>query len=122
MTSAATDADGLIRGDLDDAAGIGRSHSRVEHRHPVQDIFNTDRIYPLVADTAGEFDQLGLEHVEAAVLDDLVGRCDYRAIRRLLRYWHEANALQRCATNLRHAHRAISTEAEIRGGGDRAED
>jgi tripartite-type tricarboxylate transporter receptor subunit TctC len=119
---ACLEAGGLALRYSDDAAGLGRLHSGVEHRHAVQNVIDADRVGALITDAAGKFDQLGVEHVESAVVDDLVRRRKHRAGRRLLRNRHEAKMLQGGAVNFRQAHRAVGTEAEIRGGRDRAED
>src|SRR5262249_40371420 len=77
-----------------DLPRLARAHDRVEHRHAVQHVLDRHRIGRLVADRARERGKLGVEHVEALVLTELVGRRSDRAGRRLRRGRYEAEALQ----------------------------
>src|SRR5262245_15302273 len=51
-----------------------RADDGVEHRHAVQHVVDRHRIGTLVANAARELGHLGMQHVEARMLGDLVGR------------------------------------------------
>src|SRR5262245_6686320 len=77
-----------------DPSRLGRAHHRVEYRHAMQHVVERYRMRLVLAHRAGEFAELGMQHVEGRVLDDLVRRRRHRPGRRLVRSRHEAEALQ----------------------------
>src|SRR5205807_7979323 len=65
-----------------DGVRASRFDDGVEHRHAVQHVFERDRVGLAFADRARERVELRVEHVEAGMLADLVGRRNHRSTRR----------------------------------------
>src|SRR5690348_17543714 len=57
----------------------------IEHRHPVRHLIERDRVRLAFADRARECGELRVEHVEAGMLADLVGRRNDGSARRPIR-------------------------------------
>ena len=50
-------------------------HQGVKHGHAVQHLVDLNRINPVLPHAARKLGQLGVEHVKAWIVGDLVGRC-----------------------------------------------